>query len=110
MAEPEKEKEKLELEKELVDLKGLVPDIQLKVQDADESAATLKRAAEELKTAFAATLPQLSTVNENVPVNDISNMIRKPAKRHADDEPEPEPVKKAKAEGDEVAAADATTA
>ncbi|EYB93368.1 hypothetical protein Y032_0183g942 [Ancylostoma ceylanicum] len=113
MNEPEKEKEKAELEKELADLKGLIPDIQLKIQDAEESAATLKKAAEELKTAFATTLPQLSAVNEDAPVNDISNMIRKPVKRAADDEPEVDTAKKPKAEGEETPAspaAHATTA
>ncbi|KAK6758508.1 hypothetical protein RB195_015997 [Necator americanus] len=108
--EPEKEKEKADLEKELVDLKGLIPDIQLKIQDADESAATLKKAAEELKTAFAATIPKLAAVNEDTPVNDISNMIRKPVKRAAETEAELETAKKPKADDEQTPVTDATTA
>ncbi|VDM54862.1 unnamed protein product [Angiostrongylus costaricensis] len=72
--EAEKEDEKTLLQKELADLNGIIPDIELKIQDADDSAVTLEKVKNELKSAFMPTFPEKTTVNQDTPVNDISNI------------------------------------
>lgn len=92
--------------KEIEELRALVPDLQLKIDDCRESAETedlKKKAMERLARTFMA---QQGSVSEGMsiekPVDDITNLVRKKGQKRNLDGADSEEAKRSKTEEDET--------
>ncbi|PIC45961.1 hypothetical protein B9Z55_005807 [Caenorhabditis nigoni] len=99
------QEKKLDMQDELKDLEEMIPLIDDKIADSKSSAEQMEKTKEAIKAqfdGFAALMSQLPQSSEQKEANDISNLVRRPAKRPVEAaETTPEEKKKTKAEEEE---------
>ncbi|ULU06022.1 hypothetical protein L3Y34_018137 [Caenorhabditis briggsae] len=99
------QEQKLDMQDELKDLEEMVPLIDDKIADSKSSAEQMEKTKEAIKAqfdGFAALMSQLPQSSEQKEANDISNLVRRPAKRPVEEtETTAEEKKKTKAEEEE---------
>uniref|UniRef100_A0A915BXV9 Tetratricopeptide SHNi-TPR domain-containing protein n=1 Tax=Parascaris univalens TaxID=6257 RepID=A0A915BXV9_PARUN len=103
LKEQSDEEKKATIQKEVNDLKGLIPEVQVKIADSRESAKNAALLAEEKKLEGTATLER-GTSPASVGVTDITELVRKKTIKRAaegDEEGAVEKMKRAKCAVDE---------